>query len=79
MPWKDTSTMEQKVEFICEWLSGNYTISELCRFYGISRPSAYLLIGRYEKFGIEGLLDKSKAPGNHPNKTKEEARKKYWY
>jgi transposase InsO family protein len=72
MPWKDTSTMEQKVEFICEWLSGSYTISELCRFYGISRPSAYLLIGRYEKLGIEGLLDKSKAPGNHPNKTKKE-------
>jgi len=23
MPWKDTSTMEQKVEFICEWLGGN--------------------------------------------------------
>ena len=20
MPWKETTTMEQKVEFICEWL-----------------------------------------------------------
>jgi transposase InsO family protein len=30
------------------------------------------MIGRYEKFGIEGLLEKSKAPGNHPNKTKKE-------
>ena len=72
MPWKDTTTMEQKVEFICEWLSGKYTISELCRFYGVSRPTAYLLINRYEKSGIEGLVDKSKAPRNHPNKTSKE-------
>ena len=72
MPWKDTTTMEQKVEFICEWLSGNYKITELCKSFGISRPSAYLLISKYEKYGIEGLLEKSKAPRNHPNKTKEE-------
>ena len=72
MPWKDTTTMEQKLEFICEWLSGKYTISELCRFYGISRPTAYLLINRYEKSGIEGLVEKSRAPRNIPNKTKPE-------
>jgi len=30
MPWKETTTMEQKVEFICEWLTENYTITELC-------------------------------------------------
>jgi len=70
MPWKDTTTMEQKLEFICEWLSGKYTISELCRFYGISRPTAYRLINSYEKSGIEGLLEKSRAPRNIPNKTK---------
>jgi len=23
--------MEQKIEFICEWEMGNYTITELCR------------------------------------------------
>ena len=70
MPWKDTTTVEQKVEFICEWLSGKYTISELCSFYGISRLTAYILINRYEKSGIEGLLEKSRAPRSIPNKTK---------
>jgi transposase-like protein len=69
MPWKDKTTMEQKIEFICEWLSGKYTISELCRHYEISRPTAYLLIGRYEKSSIEGLLEKTRAPRHHPNKT----------
>src|SRR6056297_2597284 len=76
MPWKDTTTMEQKLEFICEWLSGKYTISELCRFYDISRPAAYLLINRYEKLGIEGLLERSRAPRSHPNRTKAEVEAK---
>jgi transposase InsO family protein len=72
MPWKDTTTMEQKVEFICEWNTGKYTITELCRAFGISRPTAYRLISNFEKHGIAGLLEKSKAPRSHPNKTKKE-------
>jgi transposase InsO family protein len=69
MPWKETTTMEEKVEFICEWLSENYAISELCRFFEISRPTAYRLIQRYEQYGIKGLIEQSKAPINHPNRT----------
>ena len=69
MPWKETTTMEQKIEFICEWNSQKYSISELCRAFEISRPTAYKLINKYEKFGLEGLLDDSKAPIHHPNQT----------
>jgi transposase InsO family protein len=69
MPWKETTTMEQKVEFICEWLSEKYSISELCRSFEISRPTAYRLIQRYEADGIKGLLEQSRAPINHPNRT----------
>lgn len=72
MPWKDTTAMEEKVEFICEWNSGKYTITELCRAFEISRPTAYMLIHNYERHGIEGLLQKSKAPNTHPNRTKKE-------
>jgi transposase len=75
MPWKETTTMEQKVEFICEWLSEKYSISELCRYFEISRPTAYKLISRYEEDGIKGLREQSKAPINHPNRTKEEIEK----
>ncbi|MEN8123467.1 MAG: IS481 family transposase [Bacteroidota bacterium] len=69
MPWKETTTMNQKGEFICEWLSGQYTITELCKEFGISRPTGYRLIDRFEKMGIQGLYERSRAPGNHPNKT----------
>lgn len=71
MPWKNTTTMEQKIEFICEWLTNKYTITELCNGFEISRPTAYKLINRYEKQGIEGLRERAKKPINHPNRTLE--------
>ena len=76
MPWKEKTIMEEKVEFICEWNSGKYTIIELCKGFGISRTTAYRMIQRYEKFGIEGLRMKDKAPINHPNRTNKEIEKR---
>lgn len=71
MPWKETTTMEQKVEFICEWRTGKYTITELCKAFDISRPTAYKIISRFEKNGIEGLKEHSRTPQKHPNSTKD--------
>ncbi len=34
MPWKDTTIMEQKIEFICEWRTGKYSIEDLKNIYG---------------------------------------------
>jgi len=72
MPWKNKTTMDQKIEFICEWLSEKYSITELYEYFEISRPTAYRLIQRYEQNGIKGLMDQSKAPIHHPNCTKKE-------
>jgi len=71
MPWKETTTMEQKIEFICEWRTGKYTITELCKNFEISRPTAYKFINRFEKQGFEGLKEKSRTPKKHPNATEE--------
>ena len=71
MPFKVRTKMEQKVEFICEWLTGKYTITELCKAFGISRPTAYKMIHRYENYGIQGLRERNSTPKYHPNKTKE--------
>ena len=71
MPWKTTTTMEQKIEFICEWRTGKYTITELCRSFEISRPTGYRLINRFENLGYEGLREQTRTPKKHPNETKE--------
>ena len=69
MPWKQTTIMEQKIEFICEWRTGKYTITELCRNFEISRPTAYKLIRRFENHGYEGLRERVRTPSHHPNAT----------
>ena len=69
MPWKETTTMEQKIEFICEWRTGKYTITELCKSFGISRPTAYKLISRFEEQGFEALREQSRTPRKYPNAT----------
>jgi len=71
MPWKVKTTMEQKIEFICEWRTGKYSITELCRSFEISRPTAYRLIERFERLGFEGLKEQSRSPQRHPNSTLE--------
>lgn len=72
MAWKVKTKMAQKVEFICEWETQKYSITELCRAFNISRPNAYKLIHRYTNYGIEGLLDRSTAHKSHPLKTNDE-------
>lgn len=71
MAWKVKTKMEQKVEFICEWRTQKYSISDLCRAFNISRPTAYKLIHRYQTQGIEGLRDLSPTHQNHPFTTSE--------
>lgn len=70
MPWKEQTTMEQKVAFICEWRTGKYSLTELCKSFGISRPTAYKMIHRFEQKGMEGLIEEGKKPHHHPNQTK---------
>ncbi len=72
MPWKEQTIMEQKIEFICEWRTGKFTITELCRVFNISRPTAYKIIARFENEGYEGLSELSRKPRSpHPNSTDE--------
>lgn len=75
MTWKETTKMEQKIEFITEWRSGNYSFSELCRQFDISRTTGYNYIKRYRKEGLEGLKERSKAPIRHPDKILPEVEK----
>jgi transposase InsO family protein len=74
MPWKETSAMDQRIQLIGDWLSGDYRKSELCSVYGISRPTADKWIGRYEQHGVPGLEELERAPHRHPNQTAEELR-----
>ena len=74
MPWKETSAMDQRLQLIADWLSGDYTKRELCRIYEISRPTTDKWIARYRARGVQGLEELARAPHSHPNQPAEELR-----
>lgn len=68
MPWKAKSPMDLRREFIRR-LGENERLSDLCREYGISRKTGHKFKKRFERLGIEGLEDQSRAPKIIPHKT----------
>ncbi len=69
MPWKVSGVVERRKEFVAEHESGQWTMTDLCRAYGISRPTGYELLQRYADNGERGLQDQSRAPKRHANQT----------
>ena len=41
MPWSETPPIDQKTQFIADYLRRSLSISELCTNYGISRKTGY--------------------------------------
>jgi transposase InsO family protein len=50
-----------------EEVTGNVAMT--CRYFGISRPTYYTWLRRYEAEGPDGLRERSKAPKNRPTAT----------
>lgn len=69
MPWKETCAMDQRVQFIADWLSARYTKVELCLHYDISRPTGDKWIKRYEEQGVDGLKELSRRPHSCAHET----------
>lgn len=67
MPWRETSPMEQRLEFVREYESGMFTMTELAAEYGISRKTGYKWLTQYEAEGALGLQDRSRRPHHHPH------------
>ena len=53
MPWKETSVMNERILFIGDYLREEYTVSDLCRSYRISRKTAYKWIHRYKQKEVD--------------------------
>ena len=66
MPWSVTHIMDQKLQMITDYLSGNYNPTELSRIYGLSRKTIYKWINRYAQDPQLGLIDRSRAPHSSP-------------
>ena len=54
--------VEERLQFIEECKSQEWSMAEVCRRFQISRRTGYKWLQRYEADGIEGLKDRSHAP-----------------
>lgn len=72
MPWSQTSPMDQRTQFIADYLRELLGVTELCDLYGVSRKTAYKWIDRYLRQGPAGIEERSRRPHNSPNQTPEE-------
>jgi putative transposase len=75
MPLKTRTIMELRDEVVRRVKHG-LSIAEAARQYGISRPTIYDWVSRYEGQGIEGLANRSRAPHCSPNRTAEAIRER---
>lgn len=71
MPWQESCVMDERVRFISDWLSADWTVVDLAERYGVSRKTAYRWINRYRSEGARGLEDRSSAPHRHGGATDE--------
>lgn len=69
MPWKEAGPMLERVRFIDDYLSGFYSISELALRYGVSRKTLHKWLARHDVDGLNGLVDRSRAPTCSPQRT----------
>ena len=69
MPWSNLSPMDQKTQFIADFLRHSQSITDLCPHYNISRKTAYKWINRYQLDSISGLEDRSRKPRSCPHLT----------
>jgi transposase InsO family protein len=61
--------MDQRTQFIADFLRDTLTITELCDLYGVSRKTGYKWIDRYLRQGPAGLTERSRRPWHSPNTT----------
>jgi putative transposase len=72
MPWREMLPMDQRMQFVTEFRSGLFTMTELVAHYGISRKTGYKWIERFERTGVAGLADQSRRPHQSPMATEPE-------
>jgi putative transposase len=69
MPWRHTSPLDQKTQFIADYLRRTLSITELCELYSVSRKTGYKWIERSLTSAPSGLEDRSRKPCSSPTQT----------
>ena len=51
MRGKGSGVLEERFRFMEEWSSGDWSMAELCRYFGVTRKTGYKWLERYQEGG----------------------------
>jgi transposase InsO family protein len=71
MPWKETTTMSLRTDFIHLAELEGANLSQLCQRFRISRKTGYKWLKRYRAGGESALADRSRRPHHSPRRSLE--------
>lgn len=71
MPWKVSTPMSERKEFVLLAQKKEIPFSQLCQRYKIHRDTGYKWLSRYLALGEAGLVDQSRRPRYSPDKSSE--------
>jgi putative transposase len=72
MVWMETCAVDERVRFVMSVVRREEAFAVVCRRFGVSRKTGYKWLERYRAAGVEGLLDRSRAPLHHAQAIPEE-------
>lgn len=64
----ETTTVDERVRFARDYVTGQRSITELCARYGVTRPTRYKWVARYRAGGVEALADRPRVPHHCPQR-----------
>jgi putative transposase len=80
----ETNVLDERLRFVTDYESGQWSMTELCERYGVTRPTGYKWLARHRAGGRASLVDRSRAPHTCPHRTSDitealivEARQEY--
>jgi len=69
----ETCAVDERMRFVMVVEAREEAFAAVCRRFGVSRKSGYKWLERYGEAGVEGLVDRSRAPLHHPQAMTEES------
>jgi len=69
MPWKIKSAVGERLRLVKLVFKAQQPIAQLCRVFGVSRPTAYKWMKRFGSGGRRALSNASRRPHRSPGKT----------
>ena len=63
----ETHAVDERMRFVMAVEKREEAFAAVCRRLGVSRKTGYKWLGRYDEAGVEGFIERSRAPLNHPH------------